>query len=69
MKYHVVGSPEPRRQRLKVNLVAVQATTEHNDYASAEAFHAKMSALFAEAMRDVDGQEIVAATVEVDGRG
>jgi len=41
---------------LKVNLVAVQAKTELNDYASAEAFHAKMSSLMAEAMREVDGE-------------
>ncbi len=40
---------------MKVNLVAVQAKTELNDYASAEAFQAKMSSLMAEAMREVDG--------------
>ena len=40
---------------MKVNLVAVQAKTELNDYASAEAFQAKMSSLMARAMREVDG--------------
>ncbi len=50
---------------MKVNLVAVQAKTQLNDYASAEAFQAKMSSLMAE---EPDAEEIVAATVEVDGR-
>ncbi len=50
---------------MKVNLVAVQAKTELNDYASAEAFQAKMASLMAE---KPDAEEIVAATVEVDGR-
>jgi predicted amidohydrolase len=39
---------------LKVNLVAVQAKTELKDYASAEAFHAKMASLMERAMREVD---------------
>ncbi len=41
---------------MKVNLVAVQAKTQLNDYASAEAFQAKMASLMAEAMREVDGE-------------
>ena len=53
---------------MKVNLIAVQARTELNDYAGVEAFQAKMSSLMAEAMRELDGDEIVAASVEVDGR-
>ena len=53
---------------MKVNLVAVQAKTQLNDYASAEAFQAKMSSLMAEVMREPDAEEIVMATVEVDGR-
>ena len=54
---------------MKVNLVAVQAKTQLNDYASAEAFHAKIASLMAEAMaEEPDGEEIVAASVEVDGR-
>ncbi len=60
--------PRGGRRRLKVNLVAVQAKTELHDHAGAEAFHAKMSSLMPEAMRKVDGEEIVAASVEVDGR-
>lgn len=41
---------------MKVNLVAVQAKTELNDYRSNEAFHAKMAALMQKAMREVDPQ-------------
>src|SRR3990172_4665366 len=40
--------------RMKVNLVAVQAKTELNDYRSNEAFHAKMASLMERAMREVD---------------
>ncbi len=55
---------------MKVNLVAVQATTQLNDYAGAEAFHAEIASLMAQAMvEEADAEEIVAATVEVDGRG
>jgi predicted amidohydrolase len=39
---------------LKVNLVAVQAKTELSDYASVEAFHAKMASLMERAKRQVD---------------
>ncbi len=39
---------------MKVNLVAVQAKTELKDYASAEAFQAKMASLMERAMREVD---------------
>ncbi len=39
---------------MKVNLVAVQAKTELADYASAEAFHAKMASLMERTMRQVD---------------
>jgi len=39
---------------MKVNLVAVQAKTELNDYRSNEAFHAKMASLMERAMREVD---------------
>jgi predicted amidohydrolase len=39
---------------MKVNLVAVQARTELADYASNEAFHAKMASLMQKAMREVD---------------
>jgi len=39
---------------LKVNLVAVQAKTELKDYASPEAFHAKMASLMERTMRQVD---------------
>ena len=54
---------------MKVNLVAVEAKTQLNDYASAEAFHAKIASLMAEAMaEEPNGGEIVAAGVEVDGR-
>jgi predicted amidohydrolase len=41
---------------MKVNLVAVQAKTELNDYRSNEAFHAKMAGLMQRAMREVDPQ-------------
>src|SRR3972149_6763519 len=39
---------------MKVNLVAVQAKTELNDYRSNEAFEAKMASLMERAMREVD---------------
>jgi len=39
---------------MKVNLVAVQAKTELNDYRSNEAFQAKMASLMERAMREVD---------------
>lgn len=39
---------------MKVNLIAVQARTELKDYASADAFHAKMASLMQRAMREVD---------------
>ncbi len=39
---------------MKVNLVAVQAKTELADYASHEAFRAKMTSLMEKAMREVD---------------
>lgn len=39
---------------MKVNLVAVQAKPELGDYASGEAFHAKMSSLMHKAMASVD---------------
>ncbi len=39
---------------MKVNLIAVQARTELRDYASADAFHAKMASLMQRAMREVD---------------
>ncbi len=55
MKYHAVGSPEREEERLKVNLVAVQAKTQLKDYATNEAFQAKIASLMAEAMREVDG--------------
>src|SRR3972149_2272651 len=41
-------------KRMKVNLVAVQAKTELNDYRSADAFLAKMASLMERAMREVD---------------
>ncbi len=54
---------------MKVNLVAVQAKTQLNDSPSAKAFHAKIASLMAEAMAEKpDTEEIVVATVEVDGR-
>ena len=39
---------------MKVNLVAVQAKTELSDYASPQAFHAKIASLMERAMREVD---------------
>ena len=39
---------------MKVNLIAVQARTDLKDYASADAFHAKMASLMEQAMRKVD---------------
>ena len=39
---------------MKVNLIAVQARTDLKDYASADAFHAKMASLMERAMRQVD---------------
>ena len=54
MKYHADGSPELEEAALKVNLVAVQAKTELKDYASVEAFHAKIASLMERAMREVD---------------
>ena len=54
---------------MKVNPDAVQARTRLNGYAGAEAFHAKIASLMAEAMAEKpDAEEIVVATVEVDGR-
>jgi predicted amidohydrolase len=55
MKYHAVSQPKREEAQLKVNLVAVQPKTELSDYASVEAFQAKMSSLMARAMREVDG--------------
>jgi len=52
--YHADGLPEPEEASLKVNLIAVQAKTELKDYASPEAFHAKMASLMERAMREVD---------------
>ena len=47
----------------------MQAKTQLNDYASAEAFQAKIASLMAEAMAEKpDPEEIVAAVVEVEGR-
>ena len=39
---------------MKVNLVAIQAKPRMSDYADADAFYAKMSALMERAVRDVD---------------
>ena len=54
MKYHSGESLGVEEEQLKVNLVAVQAKTELNDYRSADAFHAKMASLMERAMREVD---------------
>ncbi|MDP2950687.1 MAG: nitrilase-related carbon-nitrogen hydrolase [Chloroflexota bacterium] len=42
---------------MKINLVAVQARPELSDYASADAFHAKMSGLMQRAAASVDCQQ------------
>ena len=54
MRYHPEGSPKREEEAVDVNLVAVQAKTELNDYRSNEAFHAKMASLMERAMREVD---------------
>src|SRR3972149_5490092 len=53
VKYHSGESLGAEEEQLKVNLVAVQAKTELNDYRSAEAFHAKMASLMERAMGEV----------------
>src|SRR3990172_2682669 len=54
VEYHAGESPGAEEKRMKVNLVAVQAKTELNDYRSNDAFHAKMASLMERAMREVD---------------
>ena len=54
MRYHPEGSPKREEEAVDVNLVAVQAKTELKDYASNEAFYAKMASLMQRAMREVD---------------
>ncbi len=54
VKYDSLGPDVTEEAQLKVNLVAVQAKTELNDYRSNEAFHAKMASLMERAMREVD---------------
>ena len=52
--YHADDSPDPEEATLKANLVAVQAKTGLKDYATANAFHAKMASLMERTMRQVD---------------